>query len=154
MPAEVVFLRREKVLLDTSIYISHLTRNLHSDLILHLIRSSVLHLHSIVFEELLAGTRSDQEIRELYRLKKPFSGAGRVVTPTDEDWETTGSFVNRLIREKSIPSRKAVSLTHDILIALSARREGIRVITENKKDFELIYSLKEFKLTVWPAVQS
>lgn len=149
MPAEIVFLRREKVLVDTSVYIGHLNRDLYSDLILNLIRTSVLYLHSIVFEELLAGARTDKEIRELHWLKKPFSGAGRIVTPSDEDWEETGLLVNRLVGKASIPPSKAVSLTHDILLAVSARKMGARVITENQKDFEKIRSLKDFKLTVW-----
>ena len=149
MPAEIIPLRREKVLLDTSLYISNFNRNRHAEAITDLIRSRVLYLHSVVFEELLAGARS-RDLRQLERFKKPFLGAGRVVTPRDEDWEETGMVVNRLIARREMNSKGAVGLTHDILIALSARRQGIRVITENRRDFELIRSLKDFKLTVWP----
>lgn len=149
MAAEIIFLRREKVVLDTSIYISHLVRGFHSEAILDLVRSSVVFLHSIVFEELLAGVRTEREIRELHRFKKNFTKAGRLVTPNDGDWEETGLLVNQLIRKGRMPSLQAVGLTHDILLALSARRLGIRVITENRKDFEKIRSLKDFKLTLW-----
>ena len=52
----------EKILLDTSIYISHLNRGLYSEDIVRLIRSSVIYLNSIVFEELLAGAFSKREV--------------------------------------------------------------------------------------------
>jgi len=37
---------------------------------------------------------------------------------------------------------------NDVLIALSARRIGATVITQNRKDFEAIQSVKDFKLKI------
>lgn len=149
MAAKIIYLHREKVLLDTSIYISHLNKGYYADAILDRIRSSVFYLHSLVFEELLAGAHSSQEIRQLHRLKKPFDGADRILTPNDGDWEETGLLMNRLIKKGPLASQHAISITHDILLALSCRRMGIRVITENKRDFERINALKPFKFTIW-----
>jgi predicted nucleic acid-binding protein len=40
-------------------------------------------------------------------------------------------------------------LHFDVLIALSARSHGARLITTNRTDFELIKSYREFELEVW-----
>lgn len=148
MPAKVFFLHREKILLDTSVYISHLRKGLYRDELDSVIRASILHFHSVVYEELVAGCRGKHEMVELERYQTSFLKSDRIVTPTHEEWEETGLVVKALIH-KGWASKGAVGLTHDILIALSARRRGIRVITENRRDFEAIRSLKDFKLTVW-----
>lgn len=149
MAAEIIPLRREKVLLDTSIYISHLTRGYYADQIQDLIRSVVLYLHVIVFEELLVGARSTREHRELERLKKPFEKAGRLLVPSQTDWEETGHLLNGMVRQRTEPARRLVGITHDVLLSMTARRHGVRVITENAKDFEKIRARKNFHLTIW-----
>jgi predicted nucleic acid-binding protein len=148
MPDNLFHLSREKILLDTSVYISHLTHGRHIPSIGHLIRNHVFYLHSVVFEELLAGIKTSDEKNELLRLKKPFLAANRLITPHDGDWQETGLLINRLITKSALPPHKAVSLTHDVLIAISSARLGIRVITENKKDFERIRHLKPFKFSI------
>jgi predicted nucleic acid-binding protein len=40
-------------------------------------------------------------------------------------------------------------LHFDVLIALTARAYGARLITSNRTDFELIRDYREFKLEVW-----
>ena len=139
----------EKVLLDTSIYISNLKSGLYIDSLSKLFSFSIVHLHSTVFEELLAGSRSDEERGELYLLKESFLEFERILTPTDQDWEETGLLVNRLIHKNILSPKNAVSFTHDVLLAVSVQRIGARLITENRKDFERIQRLKDFKLTVW-----
>lgn len=148
MPDNLFHLSREKILLDSSVYISHLVHGRHVDSINNLIRNHVFYLHSIVFEELLAGIRTSDEKNELMRLKKPFLVSNRLITPHDGDWQETGLIINRLITKTALPSHKAVSLTHDVLIAISSARLGVRVVTENKKDFERIRHLKPFKLSI------
>ena len=149
MAAEIILLRRDKATIDTSAYISYFYHGHHDEEMTNLLKTSVPWLHSTVFEELLAGARSGREFRDLYRYKEPFVRSERLITPTDNDWTETGHIINQLIKKIGGPSAKSVSLTHDVLLAVSARRLGIRVITENKKDFEKIRFLKDFKLTVW-----
>lgn len=149
---KLIYLRPEKVLLDTSVYISRLNSGLHEERMDEL-GPVTLYLHSTVFEELLAGTRAYNEKKEFFKLKKAFLKRGRLVVPTDRDWEETGLMVNHFVRQGVLPVKKVVGMTHDILISLSARNAGIRVITENKKDFERIRMIKDFKLTVWSAVE-
>ena len=40
-------------------------------------------------------------------------------------------------------------LHFDVLIALTARTHGARLITSNRGDFELIRTYRDFKLEVW-----
>lgn len=146
--AKIFYLHPEKILFDTSIYISRLNKGHHAEQMDHL-NHVVLYLHSTVFEELLAGIKTQKEKRELFKLKKSFLKKERMITPTDRDWEETGLVVNQLIHQGSLPREKIISITHDILIAMSAKNMGVRVVTENKKDFERIQKIKDFKLTIW-----
>lgn len=148
---KLIYLRPEKILFDTSVYISRLNSGRHAKQMDEL-GPVIPYLHSTVFEELLAGTRTEKEKKELFRLKKAFLKKGRMVVPTDRDWEETGLMVNHFVRQGSFPVRNGVAMTHDILISISARNSGIRVITENKKDFERIQKVRDFKLTVWSAL--
>lgn len=150
--AKVFYLRPEKILFDTSVYISRLNKGYHADKMDQL-NHVVLYLHSTVFEELIAGIQTPKEKRELFKLKKSFLKKERMVTPTDRDWEETGLMVNHFIHHGTSTTKKIINMTHDILIATSAKNAGIRVITENKKDFEKIRMIKDFKLTIWPVNQ-
>jgi predicted nucleic acid-binding protein len=44
---------------------------------------------------------------------------------------------------------KLRDLHFDVLIALTARSHGARVITRNRADFELIYHYRRFQLEIW-----
>ena len=44
---------------------------------------------------------------------------------------------------------KIRDLHFDLLIALTARTYGARLITSNRRDFELIKSYHDFQLEVW-----
>jgi predicted nucleic acid-binding protein len=44
---------------------------------------------------------------------------------------------------------KLRGLHFDVLIALTPRTHGARLITSNRADFELIREYREFKLEVW-----
>jgi predicted nucleic acid-binding protein len=46
-------------------------------------------------------------------------------------------------------SKKLRDLHFDVLIALTARTHGARLITSNRADFELIREYRNFKLEVW-----
>jgi len=44
---------------------------------------------------------------------------------------------------------KLRDLHFDVLIALTARSHGARVITSNRADFQLIQSYRKFELEIW-----
>lgn len=77
--------------------------------------------------------------------------AGRVVTPTFQDWQHAGSVVSSIaVRDRGWKS-KLPSLLNDVLIALGARRVGAEVVTHNGRDFRLIQRHVPFSLRVLKA---
>ena len=78
----------------------------------------------------------------------PMERAGRVVTPAFADWKATADVVSAIKRKDGAFKSKLPSLQNDILIALSARRAGAEVITNNGVDFRLIRRHLEFRLRV------
>ena len=52
-------------------------------------------------------------------------------------------------RTEAIHPAKLRDLHFDVLIALTARSHGARLITTNRKDFELIARYRKFHLEVW-----
>lgn len=136
---------KQKVVLDACVYISFLNRGTHAESIHHAIQNSFIYLHSIVLEELLAGCKNKKDLRQIQYLKNILEPTGRIVTPTHHDWEQTGLLLGKFYSKNT----NAAKLTHDILIALSCRRNGVTLITENKKDFEFIKKHQPFKLIIW-----
>lgn len=70
-----------------------------------------------------------------------------MLVPTDEDWWIAGTILNNLQRgrrdrrTKQIPKisvEERMRVTHDVLIARTARRAGVAVITDNLSDFDKI----------------
>jgi predicted nucleic acid-binding protein len=51
--------------------------------------------------------------------------------------------------DKGFEPHKLRDLHFDVLIALTARAHGARLITSNRDDFDLIRDYRDFKLEVW-----
>jgi predicted nucleic acid-binding protein len=61
----------------------------------------------------------------------------------------TGRILARIRTDLGFEPHKLRDLHFDVLIALTARTHGARLITSNRADFELIRKYREFKLEVW-----
>ncbi len=88
--------------------------------------------------ERLAGARSPRALRAVRWLCEPLIRAGRVLTPSAADWETTGRVLARLRFDEGIDVRGAYRLSHDVLISVSALRVGAKIRALNRADFERI----------------
>ena len=139
----------QKILPDTNILIDWLNRRRYGELLFA--RGCFKYLSAVVWLELEAGAFQRRDRRLVEQLAQGFVGAGRVVTPTAADWQEGGRLLCRLQEVYGYDLHRAYSLTHDVLIALSARRIGALLITQNGKDFEAIRKLKPFSLLVVPA---
>jgi hypothetical protein len=53
--------------------------------------------------------------------------------------------------DQGFEPRKLRDLHFDVLIALTARSYGAKLITSNRADFELIRNYKKFELEIWQA---
>jgi predicted nucleic acid-binding protein len=72
-----------------------------------------------------------------------------VLTPTQTNWLESGEILAKIHAEQGFEPRKLRDLHFDVLIALTARSHGARLITTNRADFELISRYRQIKLEVW-----
>jgi predicted nucleic acid-binding protein len=133
-------------LFDSSIYISGMRRG--DDAVLALRRFSVdapLWLSAVVLEELYAGA-SDRVRQVVERLERDFDRVKRVLVPNLNDWTQAGRVLARVAAKYHYENIGLGRLTNDALIAMSAARMGVRVITANEQDFS---RLAEFRAFQW-----
>jgi len=136
----------QPALFDSSIYITALWRG--DDAVLALRRFTTdapLWLSAVVLEELYAGTANrDRQVVE--RLERDVDRAKRILVPNLSDWTQAGRVLARLAAKYHYEKIGQGRLTNDALIAMSAGRLGIRVITANERDFS---RLAEFRAFQW-----
>jgi len=133
-------------LFDTSVYIAALRQG--HDAILALRRltpEAPLWLSAIVLEELYAGV-GDRDRAVIGRLERDMNKINRLLVPNLGDWTQAGKVLNRLAAKYHYEKIGQGRLTNDALIATSAGRLGIRVLTANARDFE---KLAEFRAFEW-----
>jgi predicted nucleic acid-binding protein len=100
-------------------------------------------------QELLAGARTPRQRRQVAALYEPFERVRRIITPSHLVWKEVGGVV-AIVLEKTpqFRSKLASGLLNDILIALSGRSIGARVVTGNGQDFRLIQQFRDFALEI------
>jgi len=139
----------QPALFDSSIYISALRQG--NDAVVALRRFTMdapLWLSAVVLEELYAGT-ADRDRQVVERLERDFDRAKRILVPNLGDWTQVGRVLARLAAKYHYEKIGQGRLTNDALIAMSAGRMGIRVITANERDFS---RLAEFRTFQWQIV--
>jgi predicted nucleic acid-binding protein len=72
-----------------------------------------------------------------------------ILTPTEKNWLESGKLLSKMRIDKGFEPGKLRDLHFDILIALTARTVGARLISSNASDFELIKSYRDFPLEIW-----
>ena len=101
-------------------------------------------LSSVVLEELYAGT-SPRNRRVLERLERDFERARRILVPNLSDWTQTGKVLALLAAKYDYERVGQGRLTNDALVAMSAGRSGITVITTNARDFARLAEFRPFQ---------
>ena len=130
--------------LDTSVYISAMRRGDGAVLAMRWIGAdSPLWLSAVVLEELYAGVAPNDR-KHLDRLHHDFEKADRLLTPNIKDWVLTGQTLAGIGLRYGYESIGRGRLTNDTLLAMSAARLGLSVMTANAKDFERIASVRDF----------
>ncbi len=131
------------VIFDTSVLVDELRTGRHRktmESVRGLVRTS-----SVVLAELGRGATGSAE-RDFLRIL----GKSRpILTPTEKNWIESGEILARIRAGRGLAPAKLRDLHFDVLIALTARSHGARLITTNRKDFELINRYREIKLEVW-----
>jgi len=138
----------QPVLFDTSIYITALRIGDEAALNLRRIAESApVWLSSVVLEELYAGV-SARNRHPVERLERDFHKAGRILIPNLTDWTQTGKVLALLASKHGYEQIGKGPLTNDALIAMSAGRLGIIVITANSRDFGKLAEFRPFQWRV------
>jgi len=98
-----------------------------------------------VLAELWRGVSSsiDRKIVEVMERNHP------ILTVTANNWLESGQILAKMRADKGFEPHKLRDLHFDVLIALTARSSGARLITSNRADFELIRTYRDFKLEIW-----
>lgn len=131
------------LILDTSIFVDDLRSGRNRRKIESL--AGLLRNSSVVLAELWRGASKPAE-REFLR------ALGRnhpILTPTEKNWLDSGRILEAMRADRGYSPEKLRDLHFDVLIALTARSHGARLITSNRADFEWIHGYCNFKLEVW-----
>ncbi len=107
----------------------------------------------VVMQELIAGAVNKREIQSHQNIVRDRLKTGHLLVPDHEDWIQAGRILNTILRnEKRLATDKKTprftegqkqSLICDVLIARTAKRRKLTVVSDNK-DFPLIRRYYEF----------
>jgi predicted nucleic acid-binding protein len=136
-----------KVLFDTQVYIAYR----------FLIQQRDLEpgWHSVVvWQERMAGANDGNELRGMESECNGHAKEGRLLIPDREAWLMAGRILHRYLSDlrRQNPNKLRPALSHtdkqnlirDVLIAVSAKKAGIAVVSDNK-DFPTIQRYYDFK---------
>lgn len=110
--------------------------------------AGLIRTSSVVLAELWRGASKPAEQAFLRTLEKNHP----VWVPTKQNWLDSGELLGRMREDRGFTPEKLRDLHFDVLIALTARFHGARLITCNRVDFELIVSYKAartLRLEIW-----
>ncbi len=116
-----------KKIIDTNIYIDLFSNpDLYKDIFLS---EGTIYLSSVVLMELIAGAHTKEARKSL------------------QDLNSARQILARLQKIKGYDLKKSASITNDCLIAASVRNIGGLLYTQDKKDFQAIQDVFDFKVT-------
>lgn len=133
----------ELIILDTSVLVDDLRTGRHRQRIATL--SGLIRNSAVVLAELWRGATTQSEREFLRALGKNHP----VLTPTEGNWLESGQILAKMRTEHGYTAEKLRDLHFDVLIALTARSHGARLITSNRADFEIIHRHCKFQLEIW-----
>src|SRR5271163_625832 len=131
------------VIFDTSVLVDELRTGRHRKRIESV--NGLVRTSSVVLAELLRGVIGPAEHKFLHSLAKNHP----VLTPTQKNWLESGEILASIRADEGFEPHKLRDLHFDVLIALTARSYGARLITTNQTDFELINKYRAIRLEVW-----
>ena len=112
-------------------------------------------MSAVVIQELTAGASDGAEVRTYDTTRQAFDRRGRLLVPNGEDWWMAGKVLNSLyrgIKSRSAGRPTAISkdeqqrILRDVLIARTAKRANVAVVTENVRDFKKIQRFCDVKV--------
>jgi predicted nucleic acid-binding protein len=113
-------------------------------------------MSAIVLTELSSSVRDESERKFYERLFRTYQKEQRLIVPNAEDWLLTSKILFLLTSDRRrsghgtlrrLPKGLSQHLALDVLIAVSARRMGALVVTENWTDFKAIQRYCNARIT-------
>lgn len=132
------------VVFDTSIFVDQLRSGKHHTRIQSV--SGLVRTSAVVLAELWRGVSTVAERKFLRALERNHP----VLVPTANHWTESGEALSTIRAKRGFAPEKLRDLHFDVLIALTARSLGARLITSNRRDFELIGHYVPVQLEIWP----
>ena len=114
-----------------------------------------IYMSAVVLQELVAGANDASAIKGFERSRHEYRKSNRLLVPTEEDWWQAGLALNALQRGRrskktgKIPKISAAEkyrIINDVLIARTAKRAGVIVVTDNVSDFLKIRNFCDVKI--------
>ena len=131
------------VILDTSVLVDDIRTARYRRRIATL--NGVIRNSAVVMAELWRGVVKPAEREFLRALGKNHP----ILTPTEKNWFESGEILGQIRADRRFTADKLRDLHFDVLIALTARSHGARLITSNRADFEMIASYCKVQLEIW-----
>lgn len=122
-------------IIDTGVYIGHWERGLFQAALDTVRRGFIVRHSAVVLSELRRGARSEEAaelVETLHRI------AHVRWEPNAAEWWEAGKLVRDIGDARRWEGSKRREFQNDALIALTARRHGATVVTNNHVDFELL----------------
>ena len=107
--------------------------------------TGMFRISAVVLAELWRGATKPSDREFLRALSRRYP----ILTPTEKNWLESGWILEEMRSDRGFAPEKLRDLHLDLLIALTARSYGARLITSNRRDFALIHHYRKFKLEVW-----
>lgn len=112
-------------------------------------------LSEVVVLELIRSAKDESTFKKHQAVRKQFLDDGLLIVPNADDWLMAGKVLYWLEQGKKKSNKgnapkkqpgETQKMVLDALIAISARRYKVTVVTDNYKDFEAIKYYCNFKL--------
>jgi predicted nucleic acid-binding protein len=131
------------IIFDTSVLVDDLRTGRYRRRIETL--TGLLRNSAVVLAELSRGIAkpADREFLRVLAKNHP------ILTPTEKNWLESGEILGNIQADMGYTADKLRDLHFDVLIALTARSHGARLITSNSADFEMINSYRKLQLEIW-----
>ena len=114
-----------------------------------------IYMSAVVLQELVAGADDASRIKDFERSRHEYRKLNRLLVPTEEDWWQAGLALNALQRGRrskktgkipKISVAERYRIINDVLIARTAKRAGVTVVTDNVNDFLKIRNFCDVKI--------
>ena len=133
----------EIIIFDTSVLVDDLRTGRHQRRIQSV--TGLIRTSSVVLAELWRGATKPPEREFLRTLARNHP----ILTPTEKNWLESGEILQKIRASHGYTPDKLRDLHFDVLIALTARSHGARLIASNRADFELIHHYRKIRLEIW-----